>query len=66
MICQEFEILADSVEEALEKARAGYQAGKLVLEAGEVQQVRMRVLTPDAGAQNQSQGEAAVDEWIEL
>lgn len=56
-ISQEFEIEAESWEEALEKARADYRSGELVLEAGELHHVQMqaRELT-----------EAAEAEWVEL
>ncbi len=60
LLSQEFEIVADSYDAALEKARDGYRAGELVLEAGEVTQVQMRVLSPDADALDEAEA------WVEL
>ncbi len=60
LLSQEFEIVADSYEAALEKAREGYRAGELVLEAGEVSQVQMRVVVPEADALDEAEA------WVEL
>lgn len=60
-ISQEFEIEAESWEEALEKARADYRAGELVLEAGDLHHVQMQV------RELPEMGEAVPDpEWVEL
>ncbi len=60
LLSQEFEIVADSYEAALEKAREGYRAGELVLEAGEVSQVQMRVLVSESDALDEAEA------WVEL
>lgn len=46
-VVQDFEIEAESAEEAFELAEEQYEAGELVLEPGEVQMVQIAVSGPD-------------------
>ena len=53
---QNFEIEADSQEEALNKLETGYKNGIYVLEPGEVQSKKMSIVKPEQNA----------TEWIEF
>lgn len=55
-VVEEFEVLANSAEEALEIAEEKYQDGEIVLEPGEVQYKQMSVIQPAVEATN----------WIEF
>ena len=55
-VVQNFEVEANSQEEALRKIETGYKNGHYVLESGEVQAKKMSVLNSD----NKS------DKWIEF
>lgn len=43
-VCDEFEVIADSIEEAKEIAVNDYCEGNIVLESGEVQNRKMKVI----------------------
>nr|WP_304037444.1 DpnD/PcfM family protein [Ruminococcus bromii] len=56
VVVQNFEIEADSQEEALNKLETGYKNGIYVLEPGEVQSKKMSIVKPEQNA----------TEWIEF
>lgn len=56
LIVQEFKVMADNVEKAMETAEKNYRNGKFVLESGEVQFKQMAVVNPCE----------EVTEWIEF
>lgn len=56
VVVQNFEIEADSQEEALNKLETGYKNGIYVLEHGEVQSKKMSIVKPEQNA----------TEWIEF
>lgn len=56
VVVQNFEIEADSQEEALNKLKTGYKNGIYVLEPGEVQSKKMSIVKPEQNA----------TEWIEF
>lgn len=56
VVVQNFEIEADSQEEALNKLETGYKNGICVLEPGEVQSKKMSIVKPEQNA----------TEWIEF
>lgn len=60
-ISQDFEIVADSLEDALEKARAGYRGGELVVESGALSHVQMRVVSAIDEASDEGGSE-----WVAL
>ena len=50
VVVQNFEIEADSQEEALNKLETGYKNGIYVLEPGEVQSKKMSIVKPEQSA----------------
>lgn len=56
VVVQNFEIEADSQEEALNTLETGYKNGIYVLEPGEVQSKKMSIVKPEQNA----------TEWIEF
>lgn len=55
-VVQNFEVEANSQEEALRKVETGYKNGHYVLESGEVQAKKMSIVKPEQNA----------TEWIEF
>lgn len=51
-VVEEFEVMANSAEEALEIAEEKYQDGEFVLSPGEVQNKQMSVIQPVVEATN--------------
>ncbi len=56
MICQEFEVAAETVEEAMEAAEKLYKAGTFVLDNAEICAKQMAIVSPDED----------VTEWCEF
>lgn len=49
LVSQEFEITAESEEDALASARAKYKKAEFVLEPGEVKEVKLSVINEEKG-----------------